>query len=93
MVFLTKDTYLDAYLFVCPVLNEEARCKLEHMSMDVPEQRTCDKQAECCPNAHQGRIYRVPREMLSQIDWDNPQFSYRFKLEYAVRTKIYFTLP
>ena len=88
MVFLTKDTHLDAYLFACPVLNEEARCKLEHMSMDVPEPRTCDKQAECCPNAHQGRIYRVPREMLSQIDWDHPQFSYRFKLEYAVRTKI-----
>ena len=88
MVFLTKDSNLDAYLFACPVLNEEARCKLEHMGLDIPEQHTCEKQEKCCPNAQQGRIYRVPREMLSQIDWDNPQFSYRFKLEYAVRTKI-----
>ena len=26
--------------------------------------------------------------MLSQIDWDNPQYSYRFKLVYSLRTKI-----
>ena len=58
------------------------------MGLDIPQQHTCEKQEKCCPNAQQGRIYRVPREMLSQIDWDNPQFSYRFKLEYAVRTKI-----
>ena len=88
MLFLTKDKNLDAYILTCPVLNEEARCKLLHMDMDVPAQRTCDHQTECCPNTQQGRICRVPRTMRSQIDWDHPQFSYRFKLEYAVRTKI-----
>ncbi len=35
-----------------------------------------------------GRIFRVKREMLSQIDWNNPRFSYRFKLIHSLRTKI-----
>jgi hypothetical protein len=68
-------------------LNEEARKKLEHMDMEVPEQRECEKKAECSPNSEIGRIYRVKREMLSQIDWANPQFSYRFKLIHSLRTK------
>jgi len=86
MVFLSKDYNLDSYIFGCPVLNSEARCKLEHMEMEVPEQCECEE--ECSPNSEIGRIYRVKREMLSQIDWDNPQFSYRFKLVYSLRTKI-----
>ena len=31
MVFLSKDYNLDSYIFGCPVLNNEARRKLEHM--------------------------------------------------------------
>ena len=88
MVYLSKDYSMDAYIFGCPVLNEEARKKLEHMEMEVPEQRECEKKAECSPNSEIGKIYRVKREVLSQIDWDNPQFSYRFKLVYSLRTKI-----
>lgn len=88
MVFLSKDYSLDAYIFGCPVLNEEARKKLEHTGQEVPEQRECEKKAECSPNSTIGRIYRVKREVLSQIDWDNPQFSYRFRLVYSLRTKI-----
>jgi hypothetical protein len=88
MAFLTKDYNLDAYIFGCPVLNQEARRKLEHMGLEVPPQCECEKKEECSPNSKIGRIYRVKREMLSQIDWDNPQFSYRFKLVYSLRTKI-----
>ncbi len=88
MVFLTKDCNLDSYIFGCPVLNEEARKKLEHMDVKVPMQVECEKKEECSPNSDIGRIYRVKREVLSQIDWDNPQFSYRFKLVYSLRTKI-----
>ena len=88
MVFLSKDYNLDAYIFGCPVLNEEARRKLEHMGLEVPEQCECEKKEECSPNSEIGRIYRVKREVLSQIDWDNPQFSYRFKLVHSLRTKI-----
>jgi len=88
MVFLSKDYSMDAYIFGCPVLNEEARKKLEHMEMEVPEQRECEKKAECSPDSEIGRIYRIKREVLSQIDWDNPQFSYRFKMFYSLRTKI-----
>ena len=76
MVFLSKDYSTDAYIFGCPVLNEEARKKLEHMGMEVPLEDECDKKAECSPNSEIGRIYRAKREMLSQIDCDNPQFSY-----------------
>jgi len=88
MVFLSKDYRMDAYIFGCPVLNGEARKKLEHMEMEVPEQRECEKKEECSPNSEIGRIYRVKREVSSQIDWDNPQFSYRFRLVYSLRTKI-----
>lgn len=88
MVFLTKDCNLDSYIFGCPVLNEEARKKLEHMDVKVPIQIECEKKEECSPTSDIGRIYRVKREVLSQIDWDNPQFSYRFKLVYSLRTKI-----
>ena len=82
MVFLSKDYNLDAYIFGCPVLN------LEHMELKVPAQCECEKKEECSPNSEIGRIYRIKREALSQIDWDNPQFSYHFKLVYSLRTKI-----
>jgi hypothetical protein len=88
MVFLSKDYNLDAYILGCPILNEEARKKLEHMDMEVPEQHECEKKAECSPNSEIGRIYRAKRNMLTQIDWDNPQFSYHFKLIHSLRTKI-----
>ena len=56
--------------------------------MEVPEEHECDKKAECSANSEIGRIYRAKRKMLTQIDWDNPQFSYRFKLIHSLRTKI-----
>jgi hypothetical protein len=70
MVFLSKDYNMDSYIFGCPVLNEEARKKLEHMGHEVPEQHQCGKKAECSPNSEIGRIYRGKREMLSQIEWE-----------------------
>ncbi len=72
----------------CPVLNEEAKKKPEHMGMEVPEEHECDKQEECSPDSEIGRIYRVKREVLSQVEWDNPQFSYRLKLVHSLRTRI-----
>jgi len=88
MVFLSKDYNMDSYIFGCPVLNEESRKKLEHMGLEVPEEYECEEKAECSPNSEIGRIYRAKREMLSQIDWCNPQFSYHFKLIHSLRTKI-----
>ena len=55
--------------------------------MEVPEEHECEKKAECSPNSEIGRIYRAKRKMLTQIDWDNPQFSYHFKLIHSLRTK------
>jgi len=46
----------------CPVLNGEARKKLEHMGQEVPEQHECEKKAECSPNSEMGRIYRVKQK-------------------------------
>ena len=64
MVFLSKDYNTDSYIFGCPILNEEARRKLEHVGMEVPEQCKCEKKGECCQNSALGRIYRVKREVL-----------------------------
>ena len=36
-------------IFGCPVLNEEARKKLEHMGLEVPEQHECDRKSEDSP--------------------------------------------
>ncbi len=47
-----------------------------------------EDEAGSSPNSEIGRIYRANREMLSQIDLDNPQFSYHFKLIHSLRTKI-----
>ena len=58
MVFLSKDYNMGSYrktkssvnevkIFGCPILNEKAKRKLEHMG------------AECSPNSEIGRIYRV----------------------------------
>ena len=88
MVFLSKDYNMDSYILGCPVLNEEARKKLEHMGLEVPEEHECKKKGECSPNSEIGRIYRAKRNMLTQIDWDNPQFSYHFRLIHSLRTKI-----
>jgi hypothetical protein len=87
MVFLSKDYNMDSYILGCPVLNEEARKKLEHMGLEVPEEHKCEKKGECSPNSEIGRIYRAKRNMLTQIDWDNPQFSYHFKLIHSLRTE------
>lgn len=87
MVFLTKDERLQCYVFGCPVFNLEAREKLTHMGIDLSAM-TCKLTWQCCPRATEGRIYRVPREQLKQVNWDMPQFSHRFNLVYKVRTKI-----
>jgi hypothetical protein len=87
MVFLTKDGRLQCYVFGCPVLNPEAREKLIHMGIDVSG-ITCQLKEQCCPSSLQGRIYRVPREQLKQVNWDVPQFGYRFHLVHKGRTKI-----
>ena len=79
---------LDTYFFGCPVYNEAARHKLLHIGLEVLEQYVCEKKEKCCPHAVMGRIYRVPHKMLSQIEWENPQFSYHFKLIYGLPTKI-----
>ena len=87
MVFLTKDVRLQCYVFACPVFNPEARQKLINMGIDVSG-ITCQCKDQCCPTATQGRIYRVPREHLKQVNWYMPQFSSRFHLVYSLRTKI-----
>ena len=56
--FLLASVYnVDSYIFGCPLLNEEARKKLEHMGQEVPEQHECEKKWECSPNSEIGRIY------------------------------------
>lgn len=87
MVFLTKDENLQSYVFGCPVFNAEARLKLIHMGIDVSS-ISCQCKEQCCPKALQGRIYRVSRDKLKALNWDMPQFSYRFHMAYKVRTKI-----
>ena len=87
MVFLTKDENLQSYVFGCPVFNAEARLKLIHMGIDVSS-ISCQCKEQCCPRALQGRIYRVSRDKLKAVNWDMPQFSYRFQKVYNIRTKI-----
>ena len=47
-----------------------------------------EKKAECSPKSEMGSVYRAKQEVLCQIDRDNPQFSYHFRLFHSLRTKI-----
>ena len=53
MTPISIDQNLDAYIFGCPVYNEEARGKLEHMGLEVPDKCACEKKQECCPSNRQ----------------------------------------
>ena len=78
----------------CSLLQQEARHKLEHMGMEILTQCEYGKKEECGPNQKLVGDYRVKQEVLSQIGWDNTQFSYHFKLIYSLCRKIaYVTLP
>jgi len=46
--------------------------KLKHMGLEVPEQHECEKKANCSPNSEIGRIYRMKRDMLTQINGTIP---------------------
>jgi len=87
MVFLSKDENLQAYMFGCPVFNPEARAKLINMGIDVSN-ITCSCKEQCAPRALNGRLYRAPRKLLKKVNWDRPQFSYRYWFVYKLRTKI-----
>ena len=60
----------------CSLLQQEARHKLEHMGMEILTQCEYDKKEECGPYQILVGDYRVKQELLSQICWDNRQFSY-----------------
>ena len=64
------------------------------MGMEILTQCEYDKKEECGPNQKLVGDYRVKQEMLSQIGWDNTQFSYHAKFICSLRTKIaYATFP
>lgn len=87
LVFLSKDQYMNAFILGCPVYNSEARNKLIHLGVDVSK-ITCTLKKQCSPNSKQGRVFRLKRELVPQIDWDLPQISYAHKIIYSLRTKI-----
>ena len=67
LVFLSKDYKMDSYILGFPVPNEEARKKLEHMDMEVPEQRECEKEAECSPNIVAIGDIEIPEKVFAFI--------------------------
>ncbi len=41
-----------------------------------------------CTSSKGGRLFRVSRDDVPWVDWSLPEFSYRFKLEMALRTEM-----
>ena len=87
LVFLSKDENLNAFILACPVYNSEARNKLIHLGIDV-NKITCHLKEQCSPNSTQGRVFRLKKGLVPQINWELPQISYAHKIVYYLRTKI-----
>ncbi|MDI6734802.1 MAG: hypothetical protein QME42_01190 [bacterium] len=58
-----------------------------HLGIDV-DKITCCLKEQCSPNSIQGRVFRLKKELVPQIDWKLPQISYTHKIVYYLRTKI-----
>lgn len=80
MALAGRDTTREQYIWRCPVFAE--RYAREGLSCP-PECK-----ALCAPEAREGRVYRVPRSLTPQINWDVPQHLASTELVYDMRTSI-----
>ena len=48
----------------------------------------CPLHTSCCPNADHGKTLRIPKELLSHFNWDDPEFTTSYEQSYAIRTGI-----
>jgi len=72
--YVGKDTRRDAFVFKAPCdEHERSLC------------RTCPVR---CTRAVAGRHVRIPRADSPWIDWELPQYSFAFRMKYAMRTEI-----
>ena len=87
MVCIGKDNTADSLIYGCPVYNKKARSILIHRGKEVPE-GACKFKNLCCPNAENGRIFRLKQELVPKVDFDLPQPTLGHWIIHKLRTKI-----
>ncbi len=87
MVCLGKDNGNESLIYACPVYNEKARSILETKGKELPEE-ACEYKYLCCPNAINGRFFRLQQSLVPKLDAKRPQVTLSHWLIYSLRTKI-----
>jgi len=78
MILLSRDQKKEQYIWGCPVF---------HPTRQV-EGLFCSEanHAACCNLCNGGRVFRTERSDFPQINWDYPQHSIKFNIEYCQRS-------
>ncbi len=80
MILTGRDCQKEQFIWVCPVFNEQRG------DLNLPCSDACKRR--CCPDAGQGRAYRVDRDFTPGINWDNPQHLASTIRLYNLRTSV-----
>lgn len=80
MILAGRDHQREQFIWVCPVFNEQ------HGDPGLHCSDACKH--KCCPDANNGRVFRVARELTAQVNWDNPQYLASVKKVYNHRTSV-----
>jgi hypothetical protein len=75
-----RDHQRDQYIWVCPVFNPQSGNSNLHCSNACKD--------TCCPNANNGRVFRVNRKLTPQVNWNNPQHLASVEKIYDNRTSV-----
>ena len=87
MVCLGKDNAHESLIYGCPVYNEKARNIIQIKGKNLLGE-SCTSKELCCPNAENGRYFRLKQSLVPKVDADRPQVTLGHWLIYSLRTKI-----
>jgi len=67
---------------------EVSQERYRFVSEDPEKCSSCPWKEACCPGAELGKTLRIPKECLSQYNWEDPEFGKRYGKKFNIRTGI-----
>ena len=67
---------------------EVSQERYRFVSEDPEKCSSCPWKEACCPGAELGKTLRIPKECLSQYNWEDPEFGTRYGKKFNIRTGI-----
>jgi hypothetical protein len=80
MVLAGRDIQREQFIWVCPVFHPQ------HGDSNLHCSSACHRR--CAPEAEQGRVFRVHKNVTPQINWKNPQHLASVGKRYSKRTTV-----